>query len=92
MITKKTWENALTLFCHTTGGMTEEGVELQKLGYTQISLNLRLEILKNLMESQFDWNERIRMLCDDLPVEALRNEPTGKDIEGKIYWTQVSIV
>lgn len=89
LITKKTWENALILFCHTTGGMVGEGLELQKLGYAQISLSLRLEILKNLMESQFDWNERIRMLVDDLPVEALRHEPTGKDIEGKIYWTQI---
>jgi len=89
LITKKTWETALILFCHTTGGMVGEGLELQKLGYAQISLSLRLEILKNLMESQFDWNERIRMLVDDLPVETLRIEPTGTDIEGKIYWTQI---
>jgi len=89
LITKKTFENALVFFCHTTGDMVEEGLELQKLGYTQISLSLRLEILKNLMESQFDHNERIRMLVDDLPVEALRREPTGTDIEGKIYWTQI---
>ena len=91
LITKKTWENALIMFCHSTGSMVCEGIELQKLGYAHISLSLRLEILKNLMESQFDWNERIRMLVDDLPVEKLRCEPTGTDIEGKIYWTQVSI-
>ena len=91
LITKKTWENVLVLFCQTTGGMAEEGLELQKNGYSQLNLSLRLEILKTLMESQFDWNERIRMLVDDLPAETLRYEPTGRDIDGKIYWTQVSL-
>merc|ERR1712013_358384 len=37
----------------------------------------------------FDWNERIRVLVDDLPAEILRYEPTGRDIDGKIYWTQI---
>lgn len=90
LITKKTWENVLVLFCQTTGGMPEEGSRLQKVGYCQLNLSLKLEILKTLMESQFDWNERIRVLVDDLPAEILRYEPTGRDIDGKIYWTQVS--
>ena len=92
IITKKSWEKGLILFCNGAGGMIYEGLEVQNLGYSQVSVSVRLELLKGLMESQFDWNELVRALVDDLPVEALRNEPTGKDIDGNIYWTQVCVI
>ena len=91
IITKKSWMKGLILFCNGAGGMIYEGMELQNLGYSQLSVTVKLEMLKVLMESQFDWNELVRALVDDLPVEAMRNEPTGKDIDGQRYWTQVSI-
>lgn len=92
IITKKSWIKGLILFCNGAGGMIYEGLELQNVGYSQLSVNVKLEMLKVLMESQFDWNELVRALVDDLPVEAMRNEPTGKDIEGQRYWTQVKYV
>ena len=44
----------------------------------------------------FPWREKIvyffqlvKFECDNLPTEELRQEPTGADIAGNIYWTQV---
>ena len=90
-ITKRSWENALVLFCNGPGSMVDVGTEIQNSGYSRVSLNIRLDILKHLMESQFEWNEPLRFLVDDLPVEVLRNEPTGRDIHGKTYWTQARL-
>ena len=90
-ITKRSWETALVLFCNGTGNMTEIGEFIENDGYSRASISMRLVILKQLMESQFEWNEPLRFLVDDLPVENLRIEPTGRDMQGKVYWTQVNI-
>ena len=89
-ITKKTWEKALVLFCNGAGAMIHEGMDLKNLGYSSLNVNVKLEILRGLLEAQFEWNENLRKVIDDLPTEALRNEPTGRDIEGNLYWTQVN--
>ena len=91
IITKKSWIKGLILFCNGAGGMIYEALEIQNLGYSRLSVSAKLELLKVLMESQFDWNELVRALVEDLPVEALRNEPSGRDIDGQRYWTQVTI-
>ena len=89
-ITKKTWEKALVLFCNGAGAMIHEGMNLKNLGYSSLNVHVKLEILKGLFEAQFEWNDNLRKVIDDLPTEALRNDPTGRDIEGNFYWTQVN--
>ena len=32
----------------------------------------------------------MRTEVEDLAIEVLRNEPVGRDVDGQIYWTQVS--
>jgi len=90
-ITKRSWETALVMFCNGNN-MADVGTEVENNGYSRASINIRLDILKHLMESQFEWNEPLRFLVDDLPIEALRIEPTGRDINGMTYWTQIDEV
>ena len=40
---------------------------------------------------QFDWNDHVRTEVEDLAIDILRNEPVGRDVDGQIYWTQVSM-
>ena len=87
-ITRRSWETALVLYLNGND-MVEIGTEIENDGYSRASIHVRLDILKHLMESQFEWNEPLRFLVDDLPIENLRIQPTGQDINGMTYWTQV---
>lgn len=55
-----------------------------------INLNFpRMEILKGLMEAQFDFNLGLLPIVEEMSVEELRQDPTGIDVEGHRYWVQV---
>lgn len=90
IITKKSWEKALIIFCKEAGGLRQESLDLSSQGYTELGLSSRLVLLKRLMEAQFDWNDHVRTEVEELAVEVLRQEPVGRDVDGHIYWTQVN--
>jgi len=90
-ITRRSWETALVLYLNGND-MVEIGTEIENDGYSRASIHVRLDILKHLMESQFEWNEPLRFLVDDLPIDNLRIQPTGQDINGMTYWTQIDEV
>lgn len=68
--------------------MEYEELESSDAGYSQLDTHVKLKILKVLMEAQFDVAE-FKIISESLPVESLRHEPAGKDVEGLLYWTLV---
>ena len=52
IVTKKSWEKALIVFCKEAGYLKQESMELSRLGYAGLGLSGRLELLKRLMEAQ----------------------------------------
>lgn len=90
IITNKNWEKALVMFCERSGDLEMEGINLETSGYADTSVNVRLEILKCLMDELLVYNETVKEECDHLPRQELRQEPTGWDLKGNIFWTQMS--
>ena len=52
IITKKSWEKALLIFCKEARGLRQESQDLTSGGYAGLALSGRLELLKRLMEAQ----------------------------------------
>ena len=81
------WERALIKFAHTYS--TSDGWELERFGYRRVSLQLKCRILKNLIESQFDHNEKFKKEINSKTASELRRDPLGRDRLGNAYWYQI---
>merc|ERR1712130_30897 len=81
------WERALIKFCFTYS--TEDGWELDRFGYKRAKLSLKIRIVKNLCEAQFDLNAKFKLDINKLESASLRMQPIGKDKLGNAYWFQV---
>ena len=88
LVTRRSWEKALLLFCKKSKILRREsiGTELENVGYSELDVNVKLKILKVLMEAQFDVGD-FKVVTETLPVESLRHEPAGRDVDGRLYWT-----
>lgn len=62
---------------------------MERYGYLHSSLAVKLRIIKNLLESQFDVNAKFKNLINAKPSLDLRLEPFGKDKDGNVYYCQV---
>ena len=67
------WEKALVKFAHTYS--VNDAWELERFGYQRISLELKLRLLKNLIESQFDFNEKLKKDINTKTASELRKDP-----------------
>ena len=74
-------------FAHTYS--TNDAWELERFGYQRISLQLKIRLLKNLIESQFDFNEKLKKDINNKTAKELRKDPLGRDRLGNAYWYQV---
>ena len=81
------WEKALVKFAYTYS--VSDAWELERFGYRRISLQLKCRLLKNLIESQFDHNEKFKKDINTKTASELRKDPLGRDRLGNAYWYQV---
>ena len=86
LITKRSWEKGLLQFCKKLKWMKEEAEELEANGWLNLDVDIKLLILKALMEYQFDIPD-FKIVSDTLPCEMLRHLPAGRDVTGLLYWT-----
>lgn len=82
------WEKAIIKFCYFYGG-SDDAFEVERYGYLHSSIAVKLRIVKNLLESQFDVNAKFKNLINAKPSIDLRLEPFGKDKDGNVYYCQV---
>lgn len=82
------WEKSIVKFCYSYGG-SDDAFEVERYGYLHSSSAVKLRILKNLLEGQFDVNAKFKNLINAKPSNEMRHEPFGKDKEGNVYYCQV---
>jgi remodeling and spacing factor 1 len=65
-----------------------ESEQLEKGGYLQCTVDLKLRIVKNLLESQFDENLKLRQrLVEKVSdLNTLRTLPLGRDTDNLLYY------
>lgn len=78
------WETALSKFCHTYN--SQDAWEIERFGYKNSCLKVKLRILKELLESQFEKNGKFRAEIFNLKADSLRSNPIGHDRLGHTYW------
>lgn len=78
------WETALSKFCHTYN--SQDAWEIERFGYKNSCLKVKLRILKELLESQFEKNGKFKAEMLNLKADSLRSDPIGVDHLGYSYW------
>ncbi|XP_059351404.1 uncharacterized protein LOC130695810 [Daphnia carinata] len=78
------WEKAAAKYAHTYSD--QDGWEIERFGYKKINLAVKLRLLKNLLEAQFDGNIKFKNEINKVTSDELRLQPLGKDIQGRRYW------
>ena len=82
------WERAIVKFCFSYGG-TDDAFQVERYGYLHSNPGVKLRIIKNLLESQFDVNAKFKNTINAKPSPELRLEPFGKDKDGNVYYCQI---
>lgn len=82
------WEKAIVKFCYSSM-LSDDAFEVERYGYLHSSLGVKLRVLKNLLENQFDVNVKFKNLINGKASQALRMEPFGKDKDGNVYYCQM---
>lgn len=83
------WEKALTKFAHSYS--PTDGWELERFGYKNAKAAVKLRIVKNLIESQFDVNPKFKQEINQKTAKELRYRdssfmfPPGDDSRRLLY-------
>ncbi|XP_042904607.1 microtubule-associated protein futsch [Parasteatoda tepidariorum] len=86
-VTKEKWEKSLIKFCHEYSSV--DAWELERFGYKKAKLSIKIELLKRLLELQFDSNVKFKTEVNKQDASSLRIPPIGRDIDGHVYWYQL---
>ncbi|XP_075149115.1 uncharacterized protein LOC142223163 isoform X2 [Haematobia irritans] len=81
---EKSWESALSKFCFCYSA--QDAWEIERFGYKNASIKVKLRILRELLESQFERNAKFRAKILAQSADSLRSEPIGRDRLGHAYW------
>ncbi|XP_062409093.1 remodeling and spacing factor 1 [Sardina pilchardus] len=63
--------------------------ELERKGYSEMTVESKTGILKYLCESQFDDNIKFKTSVNEEDPDRMRLQPIGKDKQGLMYWFQL---
>ncbi|XP_053204430.1 remodeling and spacing factor 1-like [Panonychus citri] len=86
-IQRDKWERALVKFISEYSNV--DAWELERYGYKNVNLGIRLAAFKNLLEAQFDYNAKFKTGINAMEAQSLRLAPIGRDIHGNQYWFQL---
>ncbi|XP_067620762.1 titin homolog [Eurosta solidaginis] len=81
---EKSWEMSLSKFCFTYSA--QDAWEIERFGYKKSSLKVKLRILRELLESQFQRNAKFRAQILTMNADSLRSQPIGRDRLGHSYY------
>ncbi|TMW42425.1 hypothetical protein DOY81_012494, partial [Sarcophaga bullata] len=81
---EKSWESALSKFCFTYSA--QDAWEIERFGYKNSSPKVKLRILRELLECQFERNMKFRAKILTVSADSLRSQPIGRDRLGHAYW------
>ncbi|CAF0891692.1 unnamed protein product [Adineta ricciae] len=59
---------------------------LTTTGYLQVDITIKIRILKNLLEGQFDLNQTFKNTLVDKSAREIKSIPIGRDRFGVSYW------
>ncbi|CAF1198781.1 unnamed protein product [Rotaria sordida] len=64
----------------------DDGDYLDEHGYSKSTVDIKLRILKNLFEKQFDSDHTLKQFVANKPSIEIRSKPFGRDRFGASYW------
>jgi hypothetical protein len=83
-VNKERWETGLVKFVLDYSHV--DAWELERFGYKNLKLHVRIDILKKLIEAQFDLNAKFKAEINNIESLLLRLVPIGRDLNGNQYW------
>jgi hypothetical protein len=84
-IKKDKWE--FYLIKYVSKYSKADGMLIEKDGYLSCKVETKLTIIKHLLESQFDENNKLKQVIAELTdLNSLRSMPIGRDNQGFTYW------
>ncbi|XP_050669650.1 remodeling and spacing factor 1 [Leptidea sinapis] len=82
------WEKCLIKFCHQQT-FHQEAWEIERFSYKKASTQVKLKVLKLLLEYQFTCHPKFKNAVNNLSSKDLRLNPIGRDKNSCLYWLQV---
>ncbi|CAF3339298.1 unnamed protein product [Rotaria sp. Silwood1] len=64
----------------------DDGDYLNEHGYSKSNVEIKLRVLKNLLEKQFDCDQTLKTFVANNPSHEIRSKPFGRDRFGASYW------